>query len=132
MKTHRSKKPLWIQTNRQEVVILRHAIRFFVSAIVLGVVAFLVPGFRIAGFGSVLLAALAIMVIGWLIENFTGDKITPYSRGIVGFLVSAAVLYIVQFIVPGYRIGFFSALVASLLIGIIDIFVPTTRSKVTE
>jgi uncharacterized membrane protein YvlD (DUF360 family) len=108
---------------------LRHVIRFIVSAIVLAIVAFLVPGFRIAGFGSVLLAAVAIMVIGWLIESFTGHNITPFGRGIVGFLVSAAVLYMVQFLIPGYRIGFFSALVASLLIGIIDIFVPTVRSK---
>jgi uncharacterized membrane protein YvlD (DUF360 family) len=108
---------------------LRHIIRFIVSVIVLMVVAFLVPGFSIAGFGSAILAALAIMVVGWLIESFTGNKITPYGRGIVGFLVSAAVLYFIQFLVPGFRIGLFSALIASLIIGIIDIFAPTTRSK---
>jgi uncharacterized membrane protein YvlD (DUF360 family) len=108
---------------------MRHVIRFIVSAIVLALVAFLIPGFSIAGFGSVLLAALAIMVVGWLIEALTGNRITPYGRGVVGFLVSAGILYVIQFIVPDYRIGFFSALVASLIIGIIDIFVPTTRSK---
>ncbi len=121
-----------MQTICREVDILRHIIRFIVSAIVLALVAFLVPGFRISGFGSVLLAAVAIMVVGWLIESLTGNRITPYGRGIVGFLVSAAILYLVQFLIPGYRIGFFSALVASLLIGIIDIFVPTTRSKAMD
>jgi uncharacterized membrane protein YvlD (DUF360 family) len=108
---------------------MRHIIRFIVSVIVLELVAFLVPGFAISGFGSAILAALAIMVVGWLIEMITGNKITPYGRGIVGFLVSAGVLYLIQYLVPGFRIGLFSALIASLIIGIIDIFVPTTRSK---
>ena len=108
---------------------MRHIIRFIVSVIVLELVAFLVPGFTIASFGSAILAALAIMVVGWLIEMITGNKITPYGRGIVGFLVSASVLYLIQYLVPGFRIGLFSALIASLIIGIIDIFVPTTRSK---
>jgi putative membrane protein len=114
------------------MTIVRHVIRFIVAAIVLQMVAFLVPGFAIRGFGTALLAALAIMVIGWLVEAITGNKITPYGRGIVGFLVSAAVLYFIQFLVPGFRIGIFSAIVASLIIGIVDIFVPTTRSKIAE
>jgi putative membrane protein len=112
--------------------IMRHVIRFIVAAIVLRLVAFIVPGFAISSFGSALLAALAIMVIGWLVEAVTRDRITPYGRGIVGFLVSVVVLYVIQFIVPGFRIGIFSALIASLIIGIIDIFVPTTRSRVTD
>ncbi len=109
---------------------MRHIIRFIVAAIVLRVVAMIVPGFSISGFGSALLAALAIMVIGWLVEAVTRNRITPYGRGIVGFLVSVVVLYVIQFLVPGFNISILSALIASFIIGIVDIFVPTTRSRV--
>lgn len=109
---------------------MRHIIRFLVAAIVLRVVAMIVPGFAIQGFGSALLAALAIMIIGILVEAVSRNRIPPYGRGIVGFLVSAIVLYVIQFLVSGYRIGILSAIIASLIIGFVDLFIPTTRSRI--
>lgn len=111
---------------------LRHIVRFIVSAIVLGVVAFLVPGFRIAGLGTTIIAALVITLLGWLMERLFGTNISPYGRGIVGFISTVIVLYITQFFVPGFRIGLFSAIVAALIIGLIDLFVPTIKDKVNQ
>ncbi len=101
-------------------------VRFVVSAVVLMIVGFIVPGFRMLGFFNALLAAVVIAAIGWVIEATLGKKVSPYSRGIVGFLVSAIVIWTAQFIVPGLAVSFIGALMAAFAIGIIDMFVPTT------
>lgn len=103
---------------------LRHVIRFIVAAIVLMFVGFLVPGFSVNSFWTAVLAAIVIAVIGWIIEAIFGDRISPYNRGIVGFLVSAVVIYATQFFVSGFRVTILGALLASLVIGIIDLFIP--------
>lgn len=104
---------------------IRHLIRFIVAAIVLWIVGFLVPGFQVAGFGSAFLAALVIAALGWLLETFMGKDISPYARGLVGFLVSAVVIYVAQFFVAGVRASIIGALLAALVIGVIDLFIPT-------
>lgn len=106
------------------MTIIRHLVRFVVAAIVLMVIGFIVPGFSIQGFWSALLAAVVIAAIGWIVETFFGDNISPYTRGIVGFLVSAVVIYVAQFIVPNMEVTVLGALLAALIIGIVDMFIP--------
>ncbi|QQE73421.1 phage holin family protein [Brevibacillus composti] len=106
------------------MTILRHVIRFVVAAVVLMFVGFLVPGFSVNNFWTALLAAVVIAILGWIVEAFFGDRISPYNRGIVGFLVSAAVIYLTQFVVTGFYVTILGALLASLVIGIIDLFIP--------
>ncbi len=100
-------------------------VRFVVSALVLLFVGLIVPGFQVVGFWNALLAALVIAAIGWVIEATLGKSVSPYSRGLVGFLVSAIVIWATQFVVPGIRVGVLGALLAAFVIGIIDLFVPT-------
>ncbi len=100
-------------------------VRFIVSALVLMLVGYLIPGFRTMGFLNALLAAVVIAAIGWVIEATLGKGVSPYSRGIVGFLVSAVVIWAAQFIVPGMQVSILGALLAAFVIGIIDLFVPT-------
>ncbi|MGV2787023.1 phage holin family protein, partial [Clostridium perfringens] len=70
--------------------------------------------------------ALVIALIGWAIEGIFGKKVTPFGRGIVGFLVSALVIYLAQFIVGGVSVSVLGALLAALVIGIIDLFIPVS------
>jgi putative membrane protein len=44
---------------------------------------------------------------------------------VVGFLTAAAVIYLAQFIVPALEVSVLGALLAALVIGIVDAFVPT-------
>ncbi|USG64271.1 phage holin family protein [Brevibacillus ruminantium] len=106
------------------MTILRHVIRFVVAAVVLMFVGFLVPGFSVNSFWTALFAAVVIALLGWVVEAFFGDRISPFNRGIVGFLVSAVVIYLTQFIVSGFYVTILGALLASLVIGIIDLFIP--------
>lgn len=100
-------------------------VRFVVSALVLLFTGFIVPGFRVFGFVNALIAAVAIAVIGFIVESLLGKRVSPQSRGIVGFVTAAAVIFAAQFFVPTMRVSILGALLASLVIGIIDAFVPT-------
>lgn len=127
-------KPLSVHTKANHVlggwIMIRHIVRFIVSVIVLMIVAALVPGFRISGFGTAIIAALFIALLGWLMEMLFGERISPYGRGIVGFISTVVVLYITSMIVNGFEIGVFSAIVAALVIGIVDLFSPTIKDRV--
>lgn len=105
---------------------LGHVVRFIVAALVLMVVGWIVPQFSVGGFGSALLLALVIALFGWAIEGIFGKRVTPFGRGIVGFLVSALVIYLAQFIVGGVSVSVLGALLAALVIGIIDLFIPVS------
>ncbi|MGE5381259.1 MAG: phage holin family protein [Methylocystaceae bacterium] len=106
---------------------LRAVIRFVVSAIVLMLVGWLLPGVKVSGFWGALIAAAVIAIIGWIIESLLGDKVSPRSRGLVGFITAAVVIYVAQFIIPAYlSVTVIGALLASVVIGLIDMVVPTT------
>ena len=100
-------------------------VRFVVSALVLMLVSFILPGFAQMGFGTAILAAVVIALLGFVVESLFGKSISPQNRGLVGFLTSAVVIFLAQFIVPGMQINVVGALLAAIIIGVVDIFVPT-------
>jgi len=105
---------------------LGHVVRFIVAALVLMFVGWIVPQFSVGGFWSALFLALVIAAIGWVIEGIFGKRVTPFGRGIVGFLVSALVIWVAQFIVGGVSVTVLGAILAALVIGIIDLFIPVS------
>ncbi|CAM4175219.1 uncharacterized membrane protein YvlD (DUF360 family) [Paenibacillus endophyticus] len=105
---------------------LGHVIRFIVAALVLMLVGFIVPQFSVGGFWSAFFLALVIAALGWVIEGIFGKRVTPFGRGIVGFIASAAVIWIAQFIVGGVSVTLLGAILAALVIGIIDLFIPVS------
>ena len=106
---------------------IRAIIRFLVSAVVLLIVSWLVPGMSVAGYTGALIAAVVIAILGWGAEKLFGKGASPQARGLTGFLIAAAVIYLTQFIVPGsIQVSLIAALIASLVIGLVDAVVPTT------
>ena len=99
-------------------------IRLLVTAIVVGVAAFLTPGFSIDNIWSLLLASVVIAVIDYLLQKFAGINATPFGRGLTGFIVAALILYATKFIVPGFNISVWGAIIGALVIGIIDAIMP--------
>ncbi len=108
-----------------EYTLLGTVVRFVVSALVLLFVGLLVPGFRVGGFFGALLAAVVIALLGRAVQALFGRRVSPQGRGLASFLVSALVIYLAQFIVPGITVNLLGALLAALVIGIIDAFIPT-------
>ncbi|AIQ34623.1 MULTISPECIES: phage holin family protein [Paenibacillus] len=105
---------------------LSHVGRFVVAALVLMVVGWIVPQFTIGGFWSALILALVIALLGWVVEGIFGKKATPFGRGIVGFIVSALVIWVAQFVVSGVSVSILGAILAALVIGIVDLFLPVS------
>ncbi|RAV12979.1 phage holin family protein [Paenibacillus contaminans] len=104
---------------------LGHVVRFIVAALVLMFVGWILPNFSVGGFWSALLLALVIALFGWIVEGIFGKRINPFGRGIVGFIVSALIIWVAQFIVGGVSVTLIGAILAALVIGIIDLFIPT-------
>ena len=102
-------------------------IRFVVSALVLIVVSWLSPGFVVSGgIVGALIAAAVIAVLGYIAESLLGDKVSPQSRGLIGFVTAAVIIYLAQFIIPSLlSVSLLGALIAAFVIGLIDAFVPT-------
>jgi len=102
-------------------------VRFIVSALVLLLTAYIVPGLEVAGFTGALIAAAVIAGLGYLAEwAFGREKISRAGRGTVGFFTAAVVIYLAQYIVPGaIQVSIVGALLAALVIGLADMLVPT-------
>ena len=100
-------------------------VRFIVAALVLMLIGYIVPGFSHLTFGQALLAALVIAFVSWVIESIFGHRSSTFGRGVIGFVVSALVIWLTQFIVPGMHVSLIGALLGALVIGIVDLFVPT-------
>lgn len=99
-------------------------LRILITSIVVAIAAYFTPGFSVDGIWSLLLAAVVIGVLDYLIQRFTGIDASPFGRGIAGFLVAAIILYVTKFIVPGFDISVWGAIIGALVIGIIDAIIP--------
>jgi uncharacterized membrane protein YvlD (DUF360 family) len=99
-------------------------LRVLITSIVVAIAAFLTPGFTIDSLWSLLLSAVVIGVLDYLIQKFTGVNATPFGRGLSGFLVAAIILYVTKFIVPGFNISIWGAIIGALVIGVVDAIMP--------
>lgn len=99
-------------------------IRWVVSAIVLAITAFMTPGFTISGLFPLLLASLVIALLDLVAFRLFKVDASPFGRGIIGFIVAVAIIYVTKFIVPGYNVTVWGALIGALVYGIIDAIIP--------
>ncbi|KOA18499.1 membrane protein of unknown function [Clostridium homopropionicum DSM 5847] len=99
-------------------------IRFVLVAVILAITSFLTPGFTISGLWSFILAAVVITVLDYLVESFMGVDASPFGKGLKGFVISAIIIYLAQFLVPYMRVSIIGAILAALVIGIIDAIIP--------
>jgi len=74
-------------------------VRLVVSAVVLMLVSWLLPGFATLTFVHALIAAVVISLLGFIVESLFGGKISPQNRGLVGFITATIVIYVAQFII---------------------------------
>ena len=99
-------------------------VRILVTAIVVGIAAYFTPGFSIDSIWSLLLAAVVVAILNHLVQTFTGVHASPFGRGFTGFIVSAIILYATKFIIPGFNISIWGALIGAVVIGIVDAIIP--------
>lgn len=99
-------------------------VRLVVGAVVLGITAFLTPGFRITGIWPLLFGALVLAALDYLASRVLGVNATPFGRGITGFVLAAVIIFITQYFVTGYSVTIVGAIVGALIYGLVDLIIP--------
>lgn len=103
---------------------LRWIGRLLLVAVVLIITSYLTPGFSINGMWSFLIAALVISILDFLAESLMKVDASPFGKGIKGFVISVIIIYIAQFFVPSMSVSVIGAILAAIVIGIIDAIIP--------
>ncbi|MDU4935662.1 MAG: phage holin family protein [Peptostreptococcaceae bacterium] len=104
--------------------LLRWIGRFILVAVILSIVSFVTPGFSINGIWSFLIAAVVISGLDYLVELLMGVDASPFGKGIKGFIIAAIIIYLAQFLVPNMGVTIIGAILAAVVIGILDAVFP--------
>ncbi len=82
------------------------------------------PNFTITSIPALFLSSFVIILLDYMMSIITGINDSSIGRGIVGFISAAIIIYMTQFIVPGYYISMLSSLIAAAIYGTINSFMP--------
>ncbi|MDB8793989.1 phage holin family protein [Romboutsia sp. 1001216sp1] len=104
--------------------LLRWIGRFILVAVILMITSFVTPGFSINGIWSFLIAAVVISGLDYLAELLMGVDASPFGKGIKGFIIAAIIIYLAQFLVPDMGVTIIGAILAAIVIGVLDAIFP--------
>ncbi|MGH7765872.1 MAG: phage holin family protein [Candidatus Binatia bacterium] len=100
-------------------------IHWLLSALSLLLVAHLVPGFQVRGFGTALIAAVVIGLVnatlGFVLKVLT-LPLTIVTFGLFLFVINAIMLKLAAAVVPGFEVyGFLPALLGAIILSVISL-----------
>ena len=99
-------------------------IHWLLSGVALLIVAKVLPGIQVEGFGAALIAALVIGLVSATLGLILKIVLLPFiilSLGVVYFLINGLMLKLASEFVPGFRVnGCLPAVVGSILLTIVD------------
>jgi putative membrane protein len=103
---------------------MRLLVHWFLKAVSLLVVAQILPGIKVDGFGAAFIAAAVIGLVSAVLGLILKIILLPFillSLGIVYFLINGLMLKIASEMVPGFRVdGCMTAVVGSILLTVVD------------
>ena len=99
-------------------------IHWLLSGVALLIVARILPGIEVDGFGAALIAALVVGLVGATVGIILKIVLLPFiivTLGIVYFLINGLTLKLASEFVPGFRVnGCMPAVVGSILLTVVD------------
>jgi putative membrane protein len=99
-------------------------IHWILSGVALLIVANVLPGIQVEGFGSAMIAALVIGLVSATVGILLKIILLPFiflTLGIVYFLINGFMLKLASEIVPGFRVnGCLPAVLGSILLTLVD------------
>ena|SRR2546421_11888093 len=111
-------------------------LNWILSALSLMIVAHVIRGFDVTGFGTALLAALAIGLVNATLGLFlkvVTFPITLLSLGVFWFVINALMLKLVSVFVPGFTIqGFLPAFFGALVLSLVNLFLKILASRLKK
>lgn len=99
-------------------------IKLALSGFSIMIAAFLTPGMSVSNFTAAVVAALVISGLTWLVGHYTSIDTSPKTRGALGFVVSAFIIYVTGSLVDGFHVSMFGAIIGSLIMGFVDSIIP--------
>ena len=100
--------------------------RLAINVFALFVVEYLVPGFKLAGIETAIVAAIVIGIVNTLIKPILQLIALPISIltfGITAFLINVGLLYLTSKVIPGFIIASFTtAIMASIVLSLVSWF----------
>ncbi len=115
---------------------LRLLVNWVLSAVLLLVVARLVPGFEVMGFKAALIAALVVGLINatlGLILKVLTFPLTIMTFGVFLLVINALMLMLASHFVSGFRItGFWPALLGAVLLSLLHVLLRWIMPKREE
>ena len=99
-------------------------IHWLLSGVSLLIVANILPGIQVDGFGAALMAALVIGVVSATVGLLLKIILFPFailSLGLIYLVVNGLMLMLASALVPGFRVrGFLTAIIGSILLSVAD------------
>jgi|ERR1700743_3865000 putative membrane protein len=99
-------------------------IHWLLSGVALLIVANILPGIQVDGFGAALIAAFVIGLVSATVGLILKIILLPFiliSLGVVYFLINGAMLKLAGELVPGFRVdGCLTAVIGSILLTLVD------------
>jgi putative membrane protein len=99
-------------------------IHWLLSGVALLIVAKILPGIQVDGFGAALIAALVVGLVGATVGLIRKVVLLPFillTLGIVYFLINGLMLKLASEFVPGFRVnGCMTAVFGSILLTIVE------------
>jgi len=99
-------------------------LKYISATAILTATTFFTPNFTISSLPSLFLSSFVIIILDYMMSIITGINDSSIGRGIVGFVSAAIIIYMTQFIVPGYYISMLSSLIAAAIYGTLNSFMP--------
>ena len=99
-------------------------IHWLLSGVALLIVANILPGIQVDGFGAALIAALVIGLVGATVGIILKVILFPFiliTLGLFYFLINGLMLKLASEFVPGFRVnGCLPAVLGSILLSVVD------------
>ena len=99
-------------------------LHWVLKAVSLLIVASILPGIQVDGFGSAMVAAAVIGLVSVIVGSLLKLILLPFiflSLGLVYFIINGLMLKLASDLVPGFRVyGLMSAIVGSVLLSLVD------------
>lgn len=103
--------------------LLHIIVSWFVSALALYIVAQIIPGIEVHGFGAALIATVIIAIVNGIIGpvlRFFAFPLIFLTLGLFLLIINAFLLKLASMFTPGFRVrGFLSAVAGSLVLTIL-------------
>jgi putative membrane protein len=101
-------------------------LNWFASALSLLIVAHVIRGFEVTGFGTALIAAIVIGLVNatvGLIVKILTLPLTLVTLGVFWFIINALMLKLAAAVVPGFTIeGFIPAFFGAIVLSLVNLF----------